>query len=153
MTKEEAKRFLQSRIDLIDSDYPSETDYRDALVLAIKALEQCEVWDGIHGQVVAPKGTFDRMWNDAEKEKQEPKTEWIPVSERLPEEREWYLTIFKEKDTGYQLVPRVADYIGKGKNKWRVIDEEGLCQEYRDILECIAWMPLPEPYKESEVEE
>ena len=72
---------------------------------------------------------------------------WIPVSERLPKEREWYLAVFKEKDTDYQLIPRVADYIGNGENKWQIIDEKGLCQEYKDILECIAWMPLPYPYK------
>ena len=74
-------------------------------------------------------------------------TRWIPVSERLPEERDWYLAVFKEKDTGFQLIPRVADYIGKGGNKWRIIDEYGLRQEYIDKLECIAWMPLPQPYK------
>lgn len=76
--------------------------------------------------------------------------EWIPVSERLPKEREWYLAVFKEIDTGFQLIPRVADYIGNCENRWRIIDEEGLCQEYRDTLECIAWMPLPEPYKGGE---
>lgn len=47
----------------------------DALEMAIKALEQCEVWEGIHGQVVAPKGTFEKIWNDAEKEEQEPQTD------------------------------------------------------------------------------
>lgn len=73
--------------------------------------------------------------------------QWIPVSERLPAEREWYLAVFKETDTEYQLIPRVADYIGNGENVWRIIDEDGLGQEYCSILECVAWMPLPEPYK------
>ena len=72
---------------------------------------------------------------------------WIPVSERLPEEREWYLAVFKEKDTNFHLIPRVADYIGYGENKWRLIDEEVVPQEYLNLLECVAWMPLPEPYK------
>ena len=76
----------------------------------------------------------------------ENKGEWIPVSERLPEEREWYLAVFKEKDIDFQLIPRVADYIGHGENKWRWINEEGLTQEYLDLLECVAWQPLPEPY-------
>ena len=76
----------------------------------------------------------------------ENKGEWIPVSESLPEEREWYLAVFKEKDTDFQLIPRVADYIGHGENKWQLMDEEKYPQEYRDLLECVAWMPLPEPY-------
>ena len=29
-------------------------------------------------------------------------TNWIPVSERLPEERDWFLAVFRELDTGYQ---------------------------------------------------
>lgn len=80
-------------------------------------------------------------------------TGWIPISERLPEERDWYLVVFKETDTGFQLIPRVADYIGGGKNEWRLIDEDGLVKEYRDILECVAWMPLPERYQSQESEE
>ena len=81
----------------------------------------------------------------ADSEKQESK--WIPVSERLPEDRDWYLAVFKEKDSNYQLIPRVAECIND-ENNWRMIDEEAFSKEYLDILECVAWMPLPEPYKE-----
>ena len=44
MTREEAKALLESRRDLIKSDYPEIDDYREALEIAIKALEQepCE---------------------------------------------------------------------------------------------------------------
>lgn len=75
----------------------------------------------------------------------EQEARWIPASERLPEERDWYLAVFKEKDTGYQLIPRVSEYIGE--NKWRIIDEEAFVKNYMDILKCVAWMPLPKPYK------
>ena len=44
MTREEAISFLQNRVDLIDNYYPDIKDYREALVMAIKALgqEPCE---------------------------------------------------------------------------------------------------------------
>lgn len=78
----------------------------------------------------------------------EQEARWIPASERLPEERDWYLAVFKEKDTGYQLIPRVSEYIGE--NKWRIIDEEAFVKNYMDILKCVAWMPLPKPYEPQE---
>lgn len=61
---------------------------------------------------------------------QEPKTgRWIPVSERLPEKEGYYIT-----QTMYQEV--YCDY-------W-----EG--ERFERTETVIAWMPLPEPYKESE---
>ena len=77
-------------------------------------------------------------------------SKWIPVRERLPEERDWYLAVFKESDTEFQLIPRVADYIGMGENKWQLMYEDSLSSEYLDLLECVAWMPLPEPMKVGE---
>lgn len=57
-------------------------DVHELLFETIKELEQCEVWDGIHGQVIAPKGTFDKIWEEAEKEEQEPKTgHWVKKSQ------------------------------------------------------------------------
>ena len=118
---------------------------KEALEMAIKALEAPpnDNWEGYS----------KRLWKSAyERGKAEAEQRWIPVSERLPEERDWYLAVFKESDTGFQLIPRVADYIGMGENKWQLIDE-GMASEYRDLLECIAWMPLPEPYKAESEEE
>lgn len=44
MTNGEAKALLESRRDLIKSDYPEIDDYREALDMAIKALEQEPKW-------------------------------------------------------------------------------------------------------------
>ena len=88
---------------------------------------------------------------------------WIPVSERLPECRDWYLGIFKESDTGWiNTIPFICDYIGcktavTTKDYWilrGLTDSDDRIDDYYFNLECVAWMPLPEPYKpESEEEE
>lgn len=31
-----------------------------------KVKPESETWEGIHAQVTAPKGTFDKIWNEAE---------------------------------------------------------------------------------------
>ena len=88
---------------------------------------------------------------------QESKTgHWIPCSERLPEERDWYLAVFEEVDTGFIGLPYIADYLmGKHtiyttEDGWIIhncTDIEGSASEYYKKLRCVAWQPLPEPYK------
>ena len=58
-------------------------------------------------------------------------TGWIPVSERLPEEYTQYLVCFK---TGHCYVYWLED------SDWArgMAEKEGI----------IAWMPLPEPYRD-----
>ena len=84
-----------------------------------------------------------------------PKAKWIPVTEKLPHDRDWYLGIFKEPDTGWiNPLPYICDYVGREtkattKEYWILrgftdIDEP--CDYYLN-LECVAWMPLPEPYE------
>ena len=74
-----------------------------------------------------------------------PKQRWIPVSERLPEDHDWYVIVVKEKSTGYQYIPRIASH--NHDNCWSIIDTEDADKDWLDDLECVAWMPLPEPYK------
>ena len=87
----------------------------------------------------------------------QPELKWIHVNERLPKERDWYLGIFKEPDTGWiNPTPFICDYLLATKTK--ATTKEGWIlkghtdrEEYIDYyfnLECVAWMSLPKPYKE-----
>ena len=63
MTKEEAIKRLKEGAPFSEL---YDKEWEEALNIALKALDQCEVWDGIHCQIVAPKGTFDKIYNEAE---------------------------------------------------------------------------------------
>ena len=84
---------------------------------------------------------------------------WIPCSERLPKKRDWYLAIFKEPGTGFIGLPYIADYLMGNhtayttNDGWIIKDCTDICDReslYHKNLECVAWMPLPEPYKGEE---
>lgn len=85
---------------------------------------------------------------------QEPR--WIPVSEKLPNDRDWYLGIFKEPDTGWiNPLPFICDYVGREtkattKEHWILHGFTDMDEhiDYYFNLECVAWMPLPKAYSE-----
>lgn len=92
-------------------------------------------------------------------EHERPQGEWISVSERLPENRDWYLGIFKEPDTDFIGIPYICDYVGevtKGTTNegWilrNCTDVDNASDYFRNLI-CVAWQPLPELYKEGGTE-
>ena len=72
---------------------------------------------------------------------------WIPCSERLPEHTDEYnVTIGVSDMAGYcEYVTTLKYVIMNGKHiGWKIP------KHFDEIIRIIAWMPLPEPYKESE---
>lgn len=73
-------------------------------------------------------------------------SEWIPVSERLPDKTGWYLVTFKTYGGGYAVCE--LSY-RKAGNYWSGRDVRRKALENDEI---VAWMPKPQAYTESEVE-
>lgn len=87
---------------------------------------------------------------------------WIPCSERLPEEDGEYLVWYdcgyctknpsEDDEKGYMVVPFDTEQGAFGCWQGRIHpDSLGFLDE--EFVECntaVAWMPLPEPYREEE---
>lgn len=70
----------------------------------------------------------------------EERQRWIPVTERLPEEAGYYITVFSKGEVGQNLYMTFADRSGK----WY--------QNSEDTGKVTHWMPLPTPPKAEEGE-
>lgn len=81
-------------------------------------------------------------YNDLTTMHQEPKTKWIPVSERLPED---YETVIASVD--HERVYSEARYSKEFGWKWAAKSSHDY---WVDLDGVNAWMPLPKPYSEAE---
>lgn len=98
-------------------------------------------WDGEDGYISKRdalaefrdgRDVYDIMESIEELPSAEPKTGWIPVSERLPDKEERILvTVWGDVDVAW-------------RDKYGIWESDEYMYEKDDIT---AWMPLPEPYK------
>ena len=70
----------------------------------------------------------------------EPEPHWIPCSERLPKKNGFYLCTTKDCITILEFIEGNPHY---HEEPSFVSDVLGKCNSY-----VVAWMPLPEPYRE-----
>ena len=84
----------------------------------------------------------------------QPEPRWIPCSERLPGEHEWFgtkkfgTTISNEVYVTFEAPDgqRFAKHISFQNGKLSPVDEQRMKVWFKGAKP-IAWMPLPEPYK------
>lgn len=100
---------------------------------------------------------IEQLQEDLEQDEKE--NGWIPVSERLPEdEKEYLVTLEKVYGTPEKLYG-IANYLKFGDAGYWNEKKYGYLEwdKYSDghggtkMYKVIAWMPLPEPYKEDEL--
>ena len=73
----------------------------------------------------------------------QPEPQWIPCSERLPEQYGNYLISIHGEDE-----PDIGTINPNDKRGWSLCDANGFHWASDKKLIVTAWMPLPEPYKE-----
>lgn len=171
MTREERENALHCLKVMIDEEVCEEcklygttgTDHceKDCVRLAIEALEQEPCEDAISRSNllskldtcykdkirVAPDNMAEGFIQVEKLIKQEPLVtptqDWIPVSEKLPEDNTLVLVTVKVGNREPKV--RSGNYYMDG----HFHIDNGDCWESRD-KELLAWMPLPEPYKGDE---
>lgn len=75
----------------------------------------------------------------------QPEPQWIPASERLPEDMQYVLLTVRRLNNAYNPRPFISvGYIGWNQHHWWCA-HDGDCEISK--VEVLAWMPLPEAYK------
>lgn len=125
---------------------------------AIDSLGECPmVWTDSDEEITA-----ERDWKDTVKMLKSipsvmPTQKWVPVSERLPEEEGDYLLWGKvcEDEEEYRFIGSYdsgCEQFGVWQEQFDRNTLGCLGSEFFEYASVVAWMHLPQPYKESEYE-
>lgn len=110
------------------------------MIIQEKAIEQLERISS-HLSAIGEKEDYTDIAIQALEQ-----TSWIPVSERMPEKT--YGCIVTVMDTNPMTCDEFEniypDFVGWDGENWNDADGDSI------PFEVIAWMPLPQPYAESE---
>ena len=114
----------------------------------------CYKYAGVHVKVI--QDMIEQLLADLEQDEKE--NGWIPVSERLPEDEKEYLVTLEKVYVTPEKLYGIANYLKFGDAGYWNEKKYGYLEwdKYSDghggtkMYKVIAWMPLPEPYKEDE---
>lgn len=106
---------------------------------------------------------IDRLYSEKCRElaEERKKHEWIPCSERLPEDcdNRFYMCVVENHEDDPPMFCQYEEEYGFGfwndiydERTLGFVDSEFKTNEELGYEKVIAWMPLPEPYKENENE-
>lgn len=105
-------------------------------------------WDGQAVNVLCFGDVIDAI-------EQQPKVgEWIPCSERLPE----LYRVDMESEGEYYMISDsviITDGERASISEYEIDDEDcrgWFAHDFEEIEDVIAWMPIPEPYRQGEEE-
>lgn len=108
-----------------------------------------EKWQTATEQAFNLQRAYQDAYKDAFDDAKKNMPRWIPVNDMLPEEEGWYLAMVKWPDTeDYErsLIHYDAgcEKFGEFQNYYTDGGYSG--EEFIEIENVLAWMPLPEPY-------
>ena len=156
--------YLISKLSEIRSQYncfdEAEEPYYRALSEAIKKLSEQADGDTISRQAAIDaadradytglavedvKKVTDEVVKELKKlPSAQPEPQWIPCSERLPEDSQFVLMTIRRMDEHYNHEPFISvGYITWNQSLWWCA-HDGDCEPNNVRVD--AWMPLPEPY-------
>lgn len=103
----------------------------------------CEILANIYptdGEKVVSVKVIDKAYEEIlQLTSTEPEQQWIPCSERLPKRKD------ETQMRGYYLTTNAYGSVGLTKYEF---EGGGLGFAWDSDIRIVAWMPLPEPYKE-----